>query len=487
MVDPIEYNDALARMQAFLESGDLDGAADYLRALHPADSAEIIAEIEPEQQAAILDRLQTEELADVFEQLDEEDMADVAQHLDTETLADVLDEMEPDMAADLLGELEPGQAAEVLGQMEESEEVATLMTYPPDTAGGIMNAAPPSFRRFWTVREAVRFLREHYGDEDQFFYVYVLDRFGRLIGLVNLRSLILAEPDQTVEEIMDRTVISAAATADQEVVAQILQRYDLVQVPVVDDEQRLVGIVTVDDIVDVIEEEATEDIYKLAQVSPDSEVFSPVRQSVRNRTPWLIVNLGTAFLASGVVSLFEGTISQAAILAAFMPVVAGQGGNAGTQTMTIIVRSLALKEISPREHGMGALARISRRPDQRHRHWRVGGVDGLALAAEPVPGARHRRGHAGQPDRGRPGGRGGAHGARAAACGPGPGVEHLRDDLHRRDGIPAVPGVGNLFLGVSDVIGPIRQRESETGDVRSAGFAGWKARSFRKRSCAFVW
>ena len=349
MVDPIELNDALTRVQAFLESGDLDRAADYLRALHPADSAEIIAELEPEQQGAILDRLQTEELADVFEQLDEEDMADVAQHLDTETLADVLDEMEPDMAADFLGELEPGQAAEVLEQMEESEDVATLMTYPPDTAGGIMNAAPPSFRRFWTVREGVSFLREHYGDEDQFFYVYVLDRFGRLIGLVNLRVLILAEPDQTIEEIMDRTVISAVASADQEVVAQILQRYDLVQVPVVDDEQRLIGIVTVDDIVDVFEEEATEDIYKLAQVSPDSEVFSPVSQSVRNRTPWLIVNLATAFLAASVVSQFESTISQAAILAAFMPIVAGQGGNAGTQTMTIVVRSLALKEISPRD------------------------------------------------------------------------------------------------------------------------------------------
>jgi magnesium transporter len=349
MVDPVKFSDALTRVQAFLDGGDLDGAADYLRALHPADSAEILAELEPEQQAAILDRLQTEELAEVFEQLDEEDMADVAQHLDTETLADVLDEMEPDMAADLLGELEPEQAAEVLDQMEEPEDVATLMTYPPDTAGGIMNAAPPSLRRFWTVTEAVRFLKEHYRDEDQFFYIYVLDRFSRLIGLVNLRSLILADPEQTVEEIMDRTVISAVATADQEVVAQILQRYDLLQVPIVDEEQRLIGIVTVDDIVDVIEEEATEDIYKLAQVSPDSEVFSPVRQSVRNRTPWLVVNLGTAFLASAVVSLFESTIAQAAILAAFMPIVAGQGGNAGTQTMTIVVRSLALKEISPRD------------------------------------------------------------------------------------------------------------------------------------------
>lgn len=349
MVDPIELNDALERLHAFLDGADLEGAVAYLRTLHPADSAELIAELEPEQQAAVIDRLQAPELAEVFEQLDEEDMADVAQHLDVEMLADVLDEMEPDMAADLLGELEPEQAAEVLEQMEEPADVAALMTYAPDTAGGIMTAAPPSLRRFWTVAESICFLRTHYAEEEDFFTLYVLDRHARLIGLVDLKALILAEPEQTIEEIMDRNVISVRATADQEEVAQLLQRYDLVSLPVVDDEERLIGIVMIDDVVDVIEEEATEDIYRLAQMSPDSEIYSPIPESVRNRLPWLVVNLATAFLASSVVTLFEGTIAQAAVLAAFMPIVAGQGGNAGTQTMTIIVRSLALKEIAPRD------------------------------------------------------------------------------------------------------------------------------------------
>jgi magnesium transporter len=144
-------------------------------------------------------------------------------------------------------------------------------------------------------------------------------------------------------------VISVHAEADQEVVAQLLQRYDLVALPVVDEAGKLIGIVHVDDVVDVIEEEATEDIYKLAQVSADSEIYSRIPRSVRNRLPWLVINLGTAFLAAWVVSLFEGTIAQAAVLAAFMPIVAGQGGNAGTQTMTIVVRSLALKEIEPKQ------------------------------------------------------------------------------------------------------------------------------------------
>jgi len=349
MVDPIQFSDALERTMAFLDGGDLDGAVEYLRTLHPADSAEILAELESEQQAAIMDKLRATELADVFEQLDEDEMADVAQHLDVETLADVLDEMEPDMAADLLGELEPGQAAEVIEQMDEPEDVTSLLTFDPDTAGGIMNAAPPSLRRFWTVAEAVKFLKDQYRDESQFYYLYVLDRYSHLIGVVSLRAMILAEPEQTIEEIMDNTVISVRAGADQEEVAQLLQRYDLVALPIVDDQGKLIGIVHVDDVVDVIEEEATEDIYKLAQVSPDSEIYSPIPQSIRNRLPWLVINLGTAFLASSVVSLFQSTIAQAAVLAAFMPIVAGQGGNAGTQTMTIVVRSLALKEISPKD------------------------------------------------------------------------------------------------------------------------------------------
>jgi magnesium transporter len=349
MVDPILFQDALTRVQTALESNDLDGAVAYLLALHPADSAEVLAELEPEQQGAILERIKAEDLAEVFEQLDEEDMADVAQHLDTETLADVLDEMEPDMAADFLGELEPEQAAELIEQMDEPEEVTSLLVFEPDTAGGIMNAPPPSLRRFWTVEEAIRFIKDQYRDETQFYYLYVLDRYGHLIGVVSLRALILAQAEQSIEEIMDNTVISVRAEADQEAVARLLQRYDLVALPVVDEAGKLIGIVHVDDVVDVIEEEATEDIYKLAQVGADSEIYSKIPQSVRNRLPWLVINLGTAFLAASVVSLFQNTIAQLAVLAAFMPIVAGQGGNAGTQTMTIVVRSLALKEIEPRD------------------------------------------------------------------------------------------------------------------------------------------
>jgi len=350
MVDPVKVESAQETLESLLQSGDFEGAARVLRDLHPADAAEILSWIEDsEHQAELVRRLEAEQLADVFEQMYEEDMADVAEHLDRDTLVDVLDEMEPDAAADLLGEMEPHEAAGLIKEMDEAASVTALLKYPEETAGGIMNLPPPSLRRWMKVREAVVYLREHYQDAEDIYYLYVLDRNGRLIGIVNLRAMVLADPEQTIESIMRKDIVSVRADADQEEAAAVLARYDLLAVPVVDADDRLVGIISVDDLVDVIEEEATEDIYKLAQMSPDSEIYSPIPEAVRNRLPWLVVNLGTAFMASAVVSLFQDTIAQAAVLAAFMPIVAGQGGNAGTQTMTIIVRSLALKEIEPRD------------------------------------------------------------------------------------------------------------------------------------------
>ncbi len=368
MVDPINLNDVTTYVFGLIEQGSLDEAATYLGGIHPADSAEIITALPSEQQAAIVERLQVPELAQIFAQMHEEDMRDMAQHLEVEALAEVLDEMEPDTAADLLGELEPAAAAELIEQMDEADEVVSLMAYPEESAGGIMNTPPASLRRWMTVAESFTFIKQNYHDENEIFYLYVMDRYGRLSGVVNLRALILAEPYQTIEEIMKRDVISVRATVDQEEVAQVLSRYDLLAVPVVDDTERLVGIISHDDIVDVLEEEATEDMYRLAQVGEDAEIFGSIPRAIRNRLPWLILNMGTAFLASSVVAFYEGTIAQVAVLAAFMPIVAGQGGNAGTQTMTIMVRSLALGEINGRD----TLAAL-------WHEFRIGMIHGLTL------------------------------------------------------------------------------------------------------------
>ncbi|MEZ4583941.1 MAG: CBS domain-containing protein [Caldilineaceae bacterium] len=276
--------------------------------MHPADSAEVIADTGPRSSyISLLDG----GVGGIFEQLDEEEeMVEVAEHLDVGRATNVLDAMEPDMAADLLGEIEDENVVnELLEEMEESDEVQPLLEYEEDTAGGIMNSVPPCLRRWMTVAEAFRFIRENYHDVNELFYLYVLDRHGVLIGVINLRALILAEPEQTIEEIMNRDVISVDATADQEEVAQILARYDLLAVPVVDAEHRLVGVITVDDVVDVIEEEVTEDIYRLARIGRRASIHTSIWRAIRNRLPWLMVNLGTAFLASWVVSQFESTIA----------------------------------------------------------------------------------------------------------------------------------------------------------------------------------
>jgi magnesium transporter len=350
MVDPIVLDDALEHVHILLEQENIVEVTAYLEDLHPADSAEILTNLSQSDQQGLVDQLPLETLADIFEQLDEDEMVELSQGMEMSILADVLDEMESDMAADFLGELDEARAAELLEEMEESEDVAPLLSYDEDTAGGIMNSLAYALRRQWRVSHALDFLRQQYADDEEtLYYIYVVDRFKRLAGVVSLRSLIMAQPDNTIDEIMDRDVLSVRVDTDQEEVAQLLARYDLLALPVVDWEEHLLGVVTVDDVVDVLEEEATEDIYRLAQVSEEAEIFSPIMRAIRNRLPWLVVNMGTAFLASSVVSYYEPTIARAAVLAAFMPIVAGQGGNAGTQTMTIVVRSLALGELDGRD------------------------------------------------------------------------------------------------------------------------------------------
>ena len=347
----------LERVHTLLDRGETGTVIDILRRLHPADSSEILFLIPPDAQNLILQELPWEEVADVLEELDQEEMVEVVHSLTVAELADVLDEMEPDMAADLIGQLDDETAAELLDEMEAAAGVTPLLAYPEDSAGGIMNSPRHMLHRHMTADQAMQFLRRHYDDEHDLYYLYVLDGgepyvpeagpltvadLGRLVGIVSLQTLILADPAVKLEEIMDPQVLTARVDADQEEFARILTRYNLLAVPVVNEEDRLLGIVTVDDVVDVLEQEATEDIYRLAQVSEEAVIFSPLPRAVRARLPWLVVNLGTALISSTVVAQFAGTIAAVAILAALMPVVAAQGGNAGNQAMTIIVRSLAL-------------------------------------------------------------------------------------------------------------------------------------------------
>ena len=349
-MEPNTIDSVLSRVRAALEDNNVTEAIAALATLHIADQADAFAELPHDDQTEILNNLRPETAADLFDEMEDEEAAAVAVHMASGQLADVLDEMEPDEAADLLGDLSPEQAADALSQMEDRHEVIPLLAHADDTAGGRMTSDFYALRRRMTAQNAIDFLRTVQPDADQPYYLYVVDRDDRLIGIVGLRDLLVARPEATIESIMKTDVISAPAATDQEEVARIMQHYDLLALPVVDAEGKLAGIIHYDDIVDVIEEEATEDIYRLANVADgDLQVWSPMRLSVRRRLPWLMLNLMTAFLAAGVVNFFEETIAQLALLAVFQSIVAGAGGNAGTQTLAIMVRGLALGEIEFRD------------------------------------------------------------------------------------------------------------------------------------------
>ncbi len=348
----------LAALRTALESEDIDRARQLVNDLHPADLAVAIGDLPLQEQTEMLPTLSLDDAADVLEHLDEDEAAEIAAKLPLQMLASVLDEMEPDEAADILLDLDETHAAAALRKMTSSETVHPLLEHADDTAGGRMTTRVPVLRRRMSASQAITYLRSLKPDSEQHYYLYVVDRNRRLIGVVGLRELVTAPPSASIESIMSTEVISASVSADQEECAQLMSRYELMTLPIVGDDNHLAGVITYDDLVEVIEDEATEDIYALASLSADSDldVFSPVRMMVSRRLPWLYLNLGTAFLAAFVISRFEAIIAKIAVLAIFQSVVAGLGGNAGTQALALMVRGLALGQVEFR-HLWKALGR----------------------------------------------------------------------------------------------------------------------------------
>ena len=324
-------------------------AADVVSALHPADGADVLEELEPQERADVVEELEPEVGAEVLIELDEDELTDVANRLNAEALSEFLDEMAPDDAADVLGELSDAKIAATLAEMEQPDDVRELLEHDEDSAGGLMIPHVVAFRQSTTVQQALEFLRRNKPDEETSYYLFITDDADRLIGVVSLRQLVVADPYVRLGTIMSPEVIAAHIETDQEECARLLARYDLLMLPIVNDDQKLVGVVTADDLIDVIEEEATEDIYHLANLDADEDVYDSVFRSSRRRLTWLFINLPTAMLAAFVVSRFEDTTRVLPWVAAFAPIINGQSGNAGIQTLTLIVRSLALGEISLRD------------------------------------------------------------------------------------------------------------------------------------------
>jgi magnesium transporter len=279
-------------------------------------------------------------------ELDIPELNELLENIDDATLAAICNSSAPDDAADLLDLLDPERRARILELLgaSQSAKLASLLEGEEETAGSLMNSNFLALDEEMTVSEAIGAIRQ-FPRKESFFYVYCVDAEGRLVGVLSLRNLILASPDAKLRDLMVQSVVRTQIDSTPEEVAQLVSKYDLLSIPVVDAQNLLVGVVTVDDIIDVIQEQAEEDLMHLAGVSVSESVGTSARESFKLRFPWLAINLATAFLASSVVRLFQGTIEKWAALAVFMPIVAGMGGNAGTQTLTVFVRGLALGEV----------------------------------------------------------------------------------------------------------------------------------------------
>ena len=327
-----------------------EGIRNIMSDLHASEIADIVKSLDTEDYAFVIDSLDIETASDVFLELDVDQREEILAELDDERIADIAEEMDSDDAADLIGELSEEKAESVLSRMhpDEVKDVEPLLQYPPDTAGGIMQAELVKVTSNTPVREAINWIRLIADEIEEFHGVYVIDDQNRLLGFVPLRKLIIANPKSPVSSIMEPIETTVTPFIDQEEVADIFRRYDVVTLPVVDDRGILLGRITADDILDVISEEAEEDIYQLAgMVEHLHPIFTPTKDKIRLRAPWLLLTLvGELFIAFIIVHNFQPTLQKVAILAAFMPAIMAIGGNVGIQTTSIIVRSLGMGTIN---------------------------------------------------------------------------------------------------------------------------------------------
>ena len=332
--DPIEQAQRLIRQaKRHLEHAEFQSALAIFSELHPADQAEMLAELDQAQRQELLKVLAPEKSAKILEHVEPEEAAEVFGDVDASVLSDILDEARPEVAADLLKELPQEQSQKALEAMAEAEDVAPLRNTQTIALGGIMSPKYISARDDMTAAVALDILRIQGPEAETIGSIAIVDKDLKLIGSLSVTRLALARPNVLVGGIADHEFISVSAETDQEGCARLMERYNLSHLPVVDRDGRLIGLILAEDIVDVAEEEATEDMYKVAGVG-EERVFGPLRKSLFSRLPWLYVNLATAFMAALVISLFESTISKVVALAIVLPVVAGQGGIGGTQTVT---------------------------------------------------------------------------------------------------------------------------------------------------------
>ena len=340
--------DYVERVAQAIGAGDSAALRELVGDLHEADVGDLIEALDPELRPRLVKLMGHDFDFSALTEVDDTVREEILEELPAATVAEGVRELDSDDAVVILQDLPQDEQTEILEQLPASERVALARSlhYPENSAGRRMQteliAVPPA----WTVGQTIDYMRETADLPDRFWELYVVDADRHLKGAVALDRLLRTKRPVPVEELIEDDVRPVRVTDDQEDVARLFERYDLVSAPVVDESERLVGVITFDDIVDVIEEEAEEDIHALGGVGREEELSDSVLTTTRGRFPWLFANLLTALLASWVISNFENAIEKMAALAVLMPIVASMGGNAGTQTMTVAVRALATRELS---------------------------------------------------------------------------------------------------------------------------------------------
>src|SRR5215217_1592382 len=339
-------------LHAALAAGDGERARALAEQLVEEDALLLLEGLDPAELSRLFVILGDEALGDLLSRLDDHDAADILERMSAAQAADILEELDPDDATDIFAEVEPALGEGILVEMEPAEaaEIRELMSYPPDTAGGIMTPAFVAISPNLRADQTVAALRRVAEEAETINYVYVTDPEDHLLGVLSLHKLVLTPPDTPVHELMYRDPIAVRVDTDQEAAARILIERDLLALPVVDQDGRIVGIITADDVADVLEEEATEDIERLGGSQPLAEPYLRASPTLlfRKRIVWLLVLFLAQFVTVSILDHYEGLLAQATVLSLFIPILIGTGGNVGSQTVTTIIRAMALGEAAPR-------------------------------------------------------------------------------------------------------------------------------------------
>lgn len=345
----------LAAIKNLLKKNEMEKVTTILNKIYPADSAEIVGALPEADRKRIFEAWDIGHSADTLPEMDEDEQVDLAESLSTSLVADILEEMPADDAADLLGDMKPESAERVFSSMEPKKavEVRQLLKHEEKTAGGLMTPDFISVSKDIAAQEAIEVLRKLAPKIEGIYYVFAVNEEEQLVGVIPLRQLIIASPDTPIKKIMNPDVIYVGAGVDQEEVAKLMSKYDLLALPVVGHNHELLGIVTIDDVVDVIEDEATEDIYKLSGTLEAEEADisgANVLRAMRVRLPWLLMALvGEVLFVGFIADRFKSLLEYLPALVVFWAAMTAIGGNMAIQTSTIIIRGLALSELNPRE------------------------------------------------------------------------------------------------------------------------------------------